>query len=120
MAVESTMSVNRTVARTLSKASCSSRIEAMNAPVSRRIAGARPYQWGQLSWSGGGVSSTFRAPAIRRSTKRPFAGSSSPLPVVEDRTSVGTWIDGRIARTSVRMYARNSATTEPGVIEARW
>ena len=96
------MSVNSTVASTRSKDACSSRTPASSVPTSSRIARARPYQWSHASSPVDELDQARAGDPLRDERGVPDHGVRPALVVSEADDRVGTWMDGRIARTSVR------------------
>ena len=113
-AVESTISVNSTVASTRSNSISSSRMRRANrSTLSITVSAASQ----NSVWSSNG-SSTSVDPLMRSAMYRAFSIGSTGLSIA-CKTRVGTWIVGRTARTSLSRTIRSSAIIVPGLPAAR-
>jgi hypothetical protein len=109
-------SVKSTVARTRSSTADSCRTSAKKESMARRTDASSPAH-GEASIPG---SSTSRAPGIRSARNRAdcVQEGSSALASGRTSTSVGTWIEVRMGRTSVDMHFRAEATAEPSASDS--
>ena len=110
--VDPTMSVNMTVARTRSRSASSSRTAATKRSISSSRSSCRPIT-NRCSLPGNEMN---RAPRICSASQR-VSSMEKSRSSSRARTSVGTWIAGKVERTSIARFICESAFTAPGLAE---